>query len=163
MKTGKKKREEIDTIIGPHTYFEGTLSCRKGFRIDGRLKGKIECDGSLVIGSEGKVEGEIVADSVFIAGELTGNVTAKNHLELTENGKVYGDITTAKLVIDQGVIFEGRCRMFPQQDILGSSDSLALPAPAASARSHVISLLKDSSFFHHLLVPINKIRRYYSV
>ncbi len=163
MKTGKEKRNEIDTIIGPHTYFEGTLSCKEGSRIDGKLKGKIECDGSLVIGSTGEVEGEIEADSVFIAGEFKGNVIAKNHLEITEKGKVYGDITTANLVVDQGVIFEGRCHMMPQQDTLGSPDSLALPAPAVHTRPQVISLLKDSSFFHHLLVPVNMIRRYYSV
>jgi cytoskeletal protein CcmA (bactofilin family) len=131
MKNAKKRAERIDSIIGHHVYFEGILSSKESLRIDGRVKGKVECEGSVVIGSEGKVEGEILADNVFIAGELTGNATARNKLEITEKGKVYGDITTAKLVVDPEVIFEGKCRMISQEDIADSTDSLSALASVA--------------------------------
>jgi len=131
MKRAKKRADTIDSIIGHHVYFEGILKSRESLRIEGRVKGKVECEGSVVIGSEGKVDGEILAYNVFIAGELTGNATAKNKLEITEKAKVYGDITTAKLVIDPGVTFEGNCRMISQEDIVDSTDSLSPPASVA--------------------------------
>ena len=131
MKMAKKRAETIESIIGHHVYFEGILRSRESLRIDGSVKGKVECEASVVIGSEGKVEGEILAYNVFIAGELTGNATAKNKLEITEKAKVYGDITTPKLVVDPGVMFEGKCRMISQEDIVDSTDSLSPPASVA--------------------------------
>jgi len=133
MKKAKKRAETIDSIIGHHVYFEGILSSKESLRIDGRVKGKVECEGSVVIGSEGKVEGEILADNVFIAGELTGNATARNKLEIIEKGRVFGDITTAKLVVDPEVIFEGKCSMISQEDMVDSSDSLSPPVPLAAS------------------------------
>ena len=133
IKRVKKRAETIDSIIGHHVYFEGILLSKESLRIDGRVKGKVECEGSVVIGSEGKVEGEILADNVFIAGELTGNATARNKLEITEKGKVYGDIATAKLVVDPEVIFEGKCRMISEKHIADSSDSLSPPAALAAS------------------------------
>lgn len=129
MKTGKGKSDRIGTIIGHNAHFEGTISSEGGLRIDGSVKGEIQCDGTLIVGSEGKVEAEIVADNVMIAGEFSGNLTAKNHLEITERGKVRGEITTAKLVMAPGVVFDGTCHMTSQEDLLESTDALSLPAP----------------------------------
>ncbi|MFH1293325.1 MAG: polymer-forming cytoskeletal protein [Pseudomonadota bacterium] len=130
---GKEKIERIDTIIGHHAYFEGTISSKEGLRIDGSVKGNIQCEGSLVIGSAGKVAAEIVADNVLIAGEFTGNITAKDRLEITEKGKVNGDVTTVKFVMAPGVIFDGRCHMHSRQVLLEPVDSLSLPAPLVSS------------------------------
>jgi cytoskeletal protein CcmA (bactofilin family) len=136
MRMGKEKTGKIGTIVGPNASFEGVLSSKEGIRIEGRVRGKIDCDGSLVIGNTGKVEAEIVADTVFIAGEVTGNITATNYSEITEEGKVCGDISTANLAIGQGGVFEGRCQMISQDGISGSSDSLSLPAPLAPSNAH---------------------------
>jgi cytoskeletal protein CcmA (bactofilin family) len=135
MKIGKEKAEKIDTVIGHHAHFEGTILAKEGLRIDGRVKGTIQCKGALIIGSEGKVKAEIVADKVFIAGEFRGNVTAREGLEITKKGKVYGDINTARLVMDHGVIFEGKCHMISQQGLLEAADSLSLPAPLVPSYS----------------------------
>jgi len=70
-----------------------------------------------------------VADNVLIAGEFTGNITAKDRLEITEKGKVNGDVTTAKLVMAPGVIFDGRCHMHSRQVLPEPVDSLSLPSP----------------------------------
>ena len=130
---GKEKIERIGTIIGHHAHFEGTISSKEGLRIDGSVKGNIQCEGSLVIGSAGKVAAEIVADNVLIAGEFTGNITAKDRLEITEKGKVNGDVTTAKFVMAPGVIFDGTCHMHSRQVLLEPVGSLSLPlVPAAS-------------------------------
>ena len=132
---GKEKIERIDTIIGHHAHFEGMISSKEGLRIDGSVKGNIKCEGCLVIGSSGMVAAEIVADNALIAGEFTGNITAKDRLEITEKGKVNGDVTTAKFVMAPGVIFDGRCHMNSRQVLLEPVDSLSLPAPLVSAAS----------------------------
>ena len=129
MKIGNQNTEKIDTIVGYHVHFEGTISAKQGLRIDGSVKGKIQCEGTLVIGSEGKVAAETFADNVLIAGEFRGNITAKNRLEITEQGKVYRDITTAKLVMAPGVVFNGRCNMPPEQVLLEPVNARSLPAP----------------------------------
>jgi cytoskeletal protein CcmA (bactofilin family) len=129
MKIGKEKSDKIGTIIGHNAHFEGTISSNQGLRIDGSVKGKIQCEGTLIVGSEGNVEAEIVANNVLIAGEFAGNVIAKNHLEITEKGKVRGEITTANLVMAPGVVFDGACHMTSHQDFAATKDSLSLPAP----------------------------------
>ena len=116
MKKADKRTKVLESIVGHDAYLEGTLSSKASLRIDGRVKGAVLCEGIVIIGSEGYVEGEITSYDVFIAGEFRGNVTAKNRVEIAGNGKVYGDITTAKIVIDPGVLFEGRCRMISEKE-----------------------------------------------
>jgi cytoskeletal protein CcmA (bactofilin family) len=123
MRIGKEKPDKIDTIIGPHAHFEGILSSRESVRIEGEVRGKVECDGSLVIGSGGRVDAEIFAGNVFVAGRLTGNVTARKRLEIIGKGKVHGNIVAAELVMREGVALEGRCRMSSREDASETPDT----------------------------------------
>jgi cytoskeletal protein CcmA (bactofilin family) len=132
VKNGKEKRKSIYTIIGPEVFFEGILSSQEAIRIDGSFKGRIECGSILVIGETGKVEGDIVAETLLVAGELIGNATAKNHLEIRQNGKLYGDICTEALVMEPGVVFEGICRMSSEYSIPPACDSDSPATPAVS-------------------------------
>ena len=100
-----------DSIIGDKTFFEGKIKAHNGIRIDGKIKGEIECQGVVEVGRGGKIEADIVADIVIISGEVVGNILAKDRLEITAQGRVRGDIVTAHLVIDDGVLFEGSCHM----------------------------------------------------
>ena len=137
MRKADRRTKTVESIIGHDACLEGTLSSKGTLRIDGRVKGAVLCEGMVVIGSEGYVEGEITSYDVFIAGEFRGNVTAKNRLEIAENGKVYGDITTAKIVIDPGGLFEGSCRMISEKDTAdsGGSFSTAVPLEASYSRA----------------------------
>ena len=83
--------------------------------IEGTVKGKVECRGSVVVGQGGKVKADIVAENAFIGGQVAGNIKAKNRLEISSTGKVKGDIETASLVIAEGVVFEGSCRMVSEK------------------------------------------------
>jgi cytoskeletal protein CcmA (bactofilin family) len=103
------------TVIGNKTFFEGQIKAYDIIRIDGTIKGNIECQGVLEVGIKGKIEADIVADSVLIGGEVIGNILAKNRLEITSGGKVRGDIVTAHLVINEGVIFDGSCHMITDE------------------------------------------------
>jgi cytoskeletal protein CcmA (bactofilin family) len=121
------------TVIGPGAFFEGTISSKEKIRIDGRFKGKIECGGDLVISDAGNVEGDVVANGVIVAGELTGSVNAKECLHVSKSGKLYGDIFATRLVMEPGGIFEGNSHMLSQEQVPKLSTSLHLVGQGASA------------------------------
>ena len=110
-----KTSSNLDTLIGNKTIFEGVLTSNESISIGGTVKGKVECKGSVVVGKEGKIIADIIAESAFIDGEVNGNITTKNRLEITSAGRVVGNIETSSLVIAEGVIFEGSCHMISEK------------------------------------------------
>jgi cytoskeletal protein CcmA (bactofilin family) len=116
-----KTPENLDTLIGSKTVFEGILISNESICIEGTIKGNVECKGSVVVGQGGKVKADITAENAFIGGQVNGNIKTKNRLEITSTGRVRGDIETACLVIAEGVIFEGSCHMItPEKGVVGS-------------------------------------------
>ena len=91
----EKAPENLDTLIGHKTVFEGVLMSNESVCIEGTVKGKVECRGSVVVGQGGKVKADIIAENAFIGGQVTGNIKAKNRLEISSTRKVKGDIETA--------------------------------------------------------------------
>src|SRR3954469_12967711 len=102
---------EITTLLGRGAAFEGKLTFDGTVRIDGRFKGEVFSDDVLVIGEGAHVEAEIDIGEVIIQGTVVGNIKAKRTIEIHAPGRVKGDLHTPSLVIDKGVIFEGRCFM----------------------------------------------------
>ena len=98
--------DNLDTLIGGKTIFEGILMSNESICIEGSVKGKVECRGSVVIGQGGKVKADITAENAFIGGQVNGNIKTKNRLEITSTGRVKGDIETSCLVIAEGVILK---------------------------------------------------------
>jgi cytoskeletal protein CcmA (bactofilin family) len=109
MRNGKDRH--VATIIGPGVTFEGTLVSQAGLRIEGNLRGRVECDGALIVSATAKVEAEIICEEIYVAGEVRGNITGKNLVEVTQRGKIIGNITAANLVMEPGALFEGQCNM----------------------------------------------------
>lgn len=101
----------LDTLVGNGTIFEGNLTSKESICVEGIVRGKIVCEGNVIVGEKGRVDADIFADTVLIGGEVNGNIVAKTRLEITTNGKLKGDIKTGSLIISEGVIFEGRCQM----------------------------------------------------
>jgi cytoskeletal protein CcmA (bactofilin family) len=104
----------LDTIIGPGTIFEGSLTSKESICVEGTVRGKIICEGSVVVGEKGRVDADIAADSVILNGAVNGHIVAKTKLEITTNGKLKGDIKTGSLLIAEGVHFEGKCQMITE-------------------------------------------------
>lgn len=102
---------EITTLLGRGATFEGKLTFEGTVRIDGRFKGEVFTDDTLVIGEGAVVEAEIEVGDVIIQGTVVGNITAKRSIEIHAPGRVKGDLHTPQLQIDKGVIFEGRSFM----------------------------------------------------
>ncbi len=102
---------QIATIFGKETDFHGMLEFHKPLQINGKFEGEIITDGILLIGETAVVKANIRAGTVVVGGEVTGNIEARQKLEMLPTGKVYGNIRTAKLQIADGVVFDGNCEM----------------------------------------------------
>lgn len=101
----------VATVFGKDTSFYGDLSFKKSLQINGYFEGEIVDGGYLVIGEGAEVKANISAKTVIVKGTVRGNVEAVARLEIHDNGKLYGNIRTAKLKIADGVVFEGKCEM----------------------------------------------------
>lgn len=106
-----KEGERVETTFSSTTSFNGELRFDSSLKIEGRFKGKIVSKGHLIIGENAKINANIKANSIIIAGEVRGNVEASDRLEMLPTGKLYGNIKTKKLKMADGVVFEGSCQM----------------------------------------------------
>ena len=107
----KKSKDEINAFLGKDTEFEGKFSFTGTVRIDGKLSGEIFSNGTLIVGESAAIKSKIHVNDMIISGEVHGDIFAENKIEITVPGKLFGNIKTPKLVIEEGVIFEGNCKM----------------------------------------------------
>jgi cytoskeletal protein CcmA (bactofilin family) len=107
----KTPKEEINAFLGKDTEFEGKFSFTGAVRIDGKFTGEIESSGTLIVGETATITSQIHVADMIISGEVNGDVVADNKVEISVPGKLFGNIQTPKLVIEEGVIFEGKCKM----------------------------------------------------
>ena len=101
----------LNSILGPGCKVKGNIELKGTIRIDGEFEGEVDCPETLIIGKSGIVKADVNVKNAVIGGKLLGNIEATNKIELQTGSHVEGDITTARLVIDEGVFFEGACKM----------------------------------------------------
>ena len=106
-----KNRDEINAFLGKDTEFEGKLSFKGAVRIDGRFTGEIFTEGTLIVGESAIIRSDIHVSHIIVSGEIRGNIIADNRIEIHAPGKVFGNIQSPAVIIEEGVIFEGNCRM----------------------------------------------------
>jgi len=97
--------------INSDTVIEGSIKAKGNLRIDGKLTGTLECQGRVVIGATGSVDGEIRCENAEIEGSINANIIVSELLSLKATAKVQGDIVTKKLAIEPGASFSGSCSM----------------------------------------------------
>jgi cytoskeletal protein CcmA (bactofilin family) len=110
--TYDSEAEKVVTLIGTGAVCDGPFSAKDSTRIDGTINGAVRIDGSLIVGQTGKITGNVKAQNVFLAGEIAGNIDAgAGKVEVSDTGKIIGDITTRSIVIDENAVFQGNCTM----------------------------------------------------
>ncbi len=119
--------EDISAYLGKETVFEGKMTFEGVFRLDGKFDGEIFESGTLVVGETAVVKGKVVLNTIVINGVVEGDVCAKARVEIHSTGKVYGTLLTPILVINEGGIFEGNCKMKGSPD--KKEDSAGFPSP----------------------------------
>ena len=98
-------------LIASGTVFEGKLRTPGSIRIDGKIIGEIAAVQNISIGPSGEIEGNLSARSITLGGKVKGLVLAQEKLVLEAKAVVKADIRAAKLVIDEGALFDGKCVM----------------------------------------------------
>jgi cytoskeletal protein CcmA (bactofilin family) len=98
-------------LISNGTDITGDIKSNGDIRIDGTLKGNLNTKGKVVIGTTGKVIGEVVCKNSEVSGSIEGKITVGQLLNLKASSKILGDIATSKLSIEPGAMFSGNCKM----------------------------------------------------
>ena len=101
----------ITTFIGADTKVEGTLITHSSVRIDGKVIGGVVADGTVVLSQDGEIQGNVMAENIVVAGVIDGNLTIADKTNIEPTGEVYGDINTARILIDEQSVFQGKCNM----------------------------------------------------
>jgi cytoskeletal protein CcmA (bactofilin family) len=116
------------SILAQGCTFKGEVQIQGIFRVEGEFDGTVRTPEQLVVGKTGVVRGDIQVKNAIIGGRVIGNITAETKIELQSGSHVEGDIRTRRLVIDEGVYFEGNCSM-------GDKKPVPEKRPAQSATS----------------------------
>ena len=106
-----KKSGELNGFLDRGSSFKGELEFEDTVRIDGRFNGKIISKNELIVGESATIEGDVHVGRVAISGSVIGKIVAAQRVEIHRNGKVYSDIDTPALIIEEGAIFQGNCVM----------------------------------------------------
>jgi cytoskeletal protein CcmA (bactofilin family) len=106
---------EITAFLGKGTEFKGVLSFEGTIRVDGRVEGEILSKDTLIAGDEAHLQGEISVGTIISSGKIVGNVNASQKVHILAPGVIEGNIKTPKLIIEEGVSFDGKCEMAGQK------------------------------------------------
>jgi cytoskeletal protein CcmA (bactofilin family) len=126
-----KTRTEDGTMNGfidRGSQVRGDLTFEDSFRIDGRFEGKIRAGRELIIGDNADVTADIEVGKLQVNGNLKGSVKATERVELLAQARVYGDVVTPVLRIEEGATFQGSCQMGDEP----VSNLIELPFPRQS-------------------------------
>jgi cytoskeletal protein CcmA (bactofilin family) len=129
----------INSIIGEGTKFKGEFDLNGLLRIDGDFTGVIRTKGKVLVGRNGRAECTLNAGTVVVGGVLRGEIISTEKVIILSTGLVIGNITTPRLIIEEGVIFNGSCKVTtsppPENGRVppGNGQKAALQAPPKEA------------------------------
>lgn len=119
-----EKAELAATNLNSDVQIKGTIRFNESLRLDGRFEGELHSDsGLLIVGKNGDLKATITVGSAIIEGCIQGNIIAKDKIELRSSARHYGDIKASRLVVEEGVLFVGKCDVNPQQTAQPNRDS----------------------------------------
>ena len=106
--------------LGQGTKLVGDLNAQNDMRIDGTLEGNLSCAGKLILGPKGLITGQIDCQNAVIEGSIDGIIRVKELLQVKESANITGEITTSKLLVQPGAIFNVKCSMGGQKIVPAS-------------------------------------------
>ena len=104
-------------VLNSDVEVKGTLKFSGELTFDGKLEGDINSEGSLQLGDNAVVKGNINVNNVVVRGKITGNINAKEKIDIKTKAELFGDIRSPKLVIEEGVTFVGKTEVNPNKAV----------------------------------------------
>jgi cytoskeletal protein CcmA (bactofilin family) len=127
----RETRSDRVATIGGSVQIKGELGGNEDLTVEGRIEGRIVlADHHLTVGSSGRIQAEVRAKSVLVQGEIHGNITADDRVEIAPSGTVRGDICSPRVVLADGSSFKGSI------DMAGPNPATAKPAQNHTAQTH---------------------------
>lgn len=117
-------------VLASDVHIKGTITFDNELICDGKVEGEIISDGILVIGKNAEVKGEVMTKSVTVHGTVIGNITVAEKAELKASARLTGDLTAARIVVEEGATFVGKSEVTPNKN-----SKPATPAPSSSPNS----------------------------
>jgi cytoskeletal protein CcmA (bactofilin family) len=105
------KGSDLSAYIDEASEIEGKYTFSGTVMLNGKFTGEIFSNDTLIIGDKGVVNANVRAGVVLVNGEVTGNILASERVELRGTAKVFGDVEAPVIVVEEGVLFQGHCRM----------------------------------------------------
>jgi cytoskeletal protein CcmA (bactofilin family) len=102
---------QASAFLGRGTRVSGKITFEGPARIEGQVEGEVVASDSLLVGETAVLNAQLSGSTVVIHGKVTGDINATKRLEIRAPGRVYGNVTTPSLIIEEGVVFEGHCSM----------------------------------------------------
>jgi cytoskeletal protein CcmA (bactofilin family) len=99
------------SVIDQGCAFEGRLTFVGTLILNGKLRGEVLSSDTLIVGEAGELDADVQVGVAIVSGQISGHITARERVEIKETARIIGDIITPTLVLKEGVIFNGHCRM----------------------------------------------------
>src|SRR5881628_1589591 len=129
-KTAGARGADLTAFIDEASDFEGKYTFSGTVMLNGKFKGEIASNDTLIIGEKAVVNASIRAGVILINGEVVGNVLGTERVELRGAARVFGDVEAPVVIVEEGVLFEGHCRMTKPSP--GETPPVATPARDAA-------------------------------
>ena len=129
------KEGTLSGFVGGGTVVTGEANFKAMMRVDGHLSGRVSSSsGTLIVGAHGKVDANIEVAVAVIHGTINGDIIATQRLELGRAAKVNGNIQTPSLIIEQGAVFEGSCKMVQMTQAADKAKNIKREEPLDTSR-----------------------------
>lgn len=143
MKFGSKSTSiegptDLRSFLGEGTEITGDVKFTEIMRVDSTINGTITSDtGSLLVMEKGQIKATIQAGIVEVSGTIEGTITAKTSVKIHSTGRVYGDIYTPSLIIENGALFDGKCHMLDGKSLKSGfkQEQKLLPSEVKNAKT----------------------------
>jgi len=110
-------KDEINAFLGAGTIYEGKLNFQGSVRIDGAFTGEIQSEGTLIVGKDAKVQGQVWVGQLILSGHFQGEIMAGKKVVLHKTANLLGSMNTPVLVIEEGAVMEGQVTMGSKQKL----------------------------------------------
>jgi len=125
----------FETVLGANSTLEGVLRSNANVRLDGAFTGTLEIAGNVLVGETAKINADINAKNISIAGAVRGNVSGKK-VQLLRTGRIWGDIRATALTTEEGAFIDGKITMLGHETL-----SIAEPEAVSDVESHPLSIV----------------------
>jgi cytoskeletal protein CcmA (bactofilin family) len=127
----------FETVLGANSSIEGTLRSNANVRIDGTFTGTLDISGNVLVGETAKINADVKARNISIAGAVRGNIVGKK-VQLLRTGRIWGDITANALTTEEGAFIDGKIKM------AGETPSTDTQQPTPPSGTNVTAVMQPA-------------------